>query len=45
MWNAYIIAHQNQIENIKIICNLEVSPEGRVHPKVLLEVNFKNSTA
>ena len=44
MWNAYIITHHNQIGNIKIVCNLKVSPEGTVHPKMLLEVNFENST-
>ena len=43
MWNANIITHQNQIGNIQIVCNLKVSPEGIVHPKVLLKVNFKNS--
>ena len=44
MWNAYIITYQNQIGKIKIVCILKVSPEGIVHPKVLLEVDFKNST-
>ena len=44
MRNAYIITHQNQTGNIKIVCNLKVSPEGIVRPKVLLEVNFENST-
>ena len=44
MWNAYIVTNENQIGNIKIISNLTVSPEGIVHPKVLLEVNFENST-
>ena len=44
MRNAYIITHQNQIGNIKIVSNLKVIPEGIVHPKVFLEVNFENST-
>ena len=42
MRNAYIIIHQNQKGNIKIVCNLKVSLEEIVHPKVLLEVNFGN---
>ena len=42
MWNAYVITHQNQIGHIKKF--LKVSPEGIVHPKVLLEVNFENAT-
>ena len=44
MQNGYIITHQIQIGNIKIVCNLKVSPEGIVHPEVHLKMNFKNST-
>ena len=42
--HTYIITRQNQIGNIKIVCNLKVSPEGIVHPKVVLKVNFEKST-
>ena len=44
MRNAYIIIHQIQIGNIKIVCNLKASPEGIAHPKLLLKVNFENSS-
>ena len=44
MRNAYIIIHKSQIGNIKIVCNLKASPEGIAHPKLLLKVNFENSS-
>ena len=40
--HAKCVIHQNQKGNIKIVCNLKVSLEEIVHPKVLLEVNFGN---